>query len=108
MMTFGDRLRAARDYHCLTLAEVAGMIGVTESTVQKYECGKLCNPKYEMIVAVSRGLHIPLLDLMGWDEENPDLDIAMLRRNMQISQQKPSAREVKLFQSMLGDYDDDE
>ena len=49
------RLRELRKERGLTLLQVAEKLGVTESTVQRYESGNIKNLKYETMVELAGG-----------------------------------------------------
>lgn len=104
-MTFGEKIKAARERKGLTLLETAALAGVTQATVQRYESGARCNPGYDVIIALSRGLDIPLRSLMGWDSEEADSDIRILARSRSFSGQEFNVRAAQLFRYMTEDDD---
>ncbi len=54
-----------------TLAEVAELIDVKESTVQRYESGEIKNLKYDTMVKLANIFKCSPAYLMGWtDDEN--------------------------------------
>lgn len=102
-MTFGERIKTARERRELTLMEVALRVNVTEATIQRYESGARCNPGYDVIVALARELEIPLQALMGWDDEGADDDIRILARCRRTSGAEFSTRAAQLFRYMTED-----
>ena len=52
----------------MTLLEVAKKLGVTESTVQRYESGVIENLKYDTIVKLANLYRTTPAYLMGWTE----------------------------------------
>ena len=50
----------------MTLKQVADRLGVTESTVQRYESGNIKNLKYETMVMLADILTCSPAELMGW------------------------------------------
>ncbi len=61
----GDRIFERRKELKLTLQEVADYIGVTKSTVQRYEAGKITTPKLPVIDSIARALSVNPLWLIG-------------------------------------------
>ena len=82
MTTFGTKIHAARQKKKLTLAEVATLVGLPESSVQRYEKGIYPNPTRSLIIRFSKSLTIPLDELMGWNDPDPDADIHLLTRSL--------------------------
>ena len=60
------RLRELRKERGLTLLQVAEKLGVTESTVQRYESGNIKNLKYETMVELAELFGVAPAYLMGW------------------------------------------
>ena len=53
----------------MTLLEVAGLLGVKEATVQRYESGEIKNLKQHTIARLSEIFNTTPAYLMGWEEE---------------------------------------
>ena len=66
-----NRLKELRKQNNMTLLEVANLLGVTESTVQRYESGVIENLKYDTIVKLSNLYCTTPAYLMGWAQEYP-------------------------------------
>ncbi|WP_103352315.1 helix-turn-helix domain-containing protein [Amycolatopsis sp. CA-128772] len=60
----GPRLRALRRHRGLTLAEVAGTTGVSESTLSRLESGQR-RASLELLLPLARVYDVPLDDLVG-------------------------------------------
>ena len=60
----GPRLRALRRARGLTLAEVAGTTGVSESTLSRLESGQR-RASLELLLPLARAYRVPLDDLVG-------------------------------------------
>ena len=60
----GPRLRALRRHRGLTLAEVAGTTGVSESTLSRLEGGQR-RAGLELLLPLARAYDVPLDDLVG-------------------------------------------
>ena len=102
-MTFGERICSARVEKNLTVHEVAARLSISETTLRRYELNQLVNPRYELVVACSRVLNIPLSSLMGWDSESVEADIPVLCRNMQRSAAPMTRKAIRVFRMMLAD-----
>ncbi|MBQ6455678.1 MAG: helix-turn-helix transcriptional regulator [Mogibacterium sp.] len=61
------RIKELRQEKQMTLLEVAKRLGVSESTVQRYESGAISNLKYETIISLSSLFGVDPCYLMGWD-----------------------------------------
>lgn len=69
------RIRKLRKERGLTLLQVADRLGVTESTVQRYESGNIKNLKYETMVELAELFGVSPAFLMGWtSEDNTKVD----------------------------------
>ena len=81
MASFGSKIRSARDKLNMTLAEVAAKVGLPESSVQRYEKGIYLNPTRDLIIRFSNALAVPVIELMGWNDNDMDADIHLLTRS---------------------------
>ena len=63
-----NRIKEIRKNRELTLLQLAEMLGVSESTVQRYESGNIKNLKYETMINLAEILDCTPAYLMGWDE----------------------------------------
>ncbi|MBR0380859.1 MAG: helix-turn-helix transcriptional regulator [Eubacterium sp.] len=61
-----NKIREIRKRRNMTLKQVADRLGVTESTVQRYESGNIKNLKYETMVMLADILTCSPAELMGW------------------------------------------
>lgn len=66
------RIKSLRKERGLTLLQVAEKLGVTESTVQRYESGNIKNLKYETMVELAELFDVAPAYLMGWTSEEED------------------------------------
>ena len=82
-MTFGERLRALRESQGITLAQLGRAVGVSEATIQRYECGEIQNPKQSRVTALAQALGVSEAALMGWDDDDLDADVRLLARDLQ-------------------------
>ena len=61
----GERIYQRRKELGLTLQEIADKIGVTKSTIQRYETGKISTPKLPVIESIARAIEANPLWLIG-------------------------------------------
>lgn len=53
----------------LTLKELANRVGVSESTISRWESGEIKNMRMSALAALSRELRMNPNIIMGWDED---------------------------------------
>ncbi len=63
-----NRIKELREKKGVTLREVATSIGVSYTTIQKYESGAISNIKYDTIIALANYYHVHPTYLMGWSD----------------------------------------
>lgn len=63
--TLGERIKQRRKELKLTLQDIADNVGVTKSTIQRYEAGKIESPKLPVIQAIARALNANPAWLVG-------------------------------------------
>ena len=66
----GKRIKERRLYLGLTLEEVGKKVGVTKSTVMKWETGYIENMKRDKIVSLAEALNVSPLWIMGLEEDD--------------------------------------
>lgn len=64
----GRRIKTIRKVNGLTLLELGKAVGISESTAQRYEDGKIKSVSIDMVRKFSQALNTPLQALMGWDK----------------------------------------
>ena len=72
VVAMSTRIKELRQARQMTLLEVSKKLGVSESTVQRYESGAIANLKYETIISLSNLFGVDPCYLMGWDEPAPE------------------------------------
>lgn len=65
-----NRIKELRIKNKLTLLDLALKLGVSESTVQRYESGSIVNLKYSTMEKLANIFNVTPAYLMGWDESN--------------------------------------
>ncbi len=68
VLKLGNRILKRRKKLGLTLQEVADLVGVTKSTIQRYETGKIETPKLPVIQAIAKALNANPSWLIGKSE----------------------------------------
>lgn len=64
----GLRIRAERQNKHLTLKELGTLVGISESTTQRYEKGQIKSVDINIMKKFADALEIPTERLLGWDE----------------------------------------
>ena len=74
-MTTGERIRARRKSIGVSADKLADMIGVSRSTVFRYENGYIEKVPIENLVPIAQALNTSLAYLMGWSEDpSPNIE----------------------------------
>jgi len=64
-----DKIKERRTELGLTLEQVGNYVGVSKSTVKKWESGSISNMRRDKIAKLSEVLRISPVELMGWQDE---------------------------------------
>lgn len=65
----GNRIKYARDLRDATLDDIAKKIGVTKSTIQRYEAGKIATIKLPVVEAIAISLNVNPAWVVGKSDE---------------------------------------
>ena len=65
---FGKRIAVARNNLDMTMAELGELLGLHESTVQRYEKGKISKVDIEKAKEFAKALKVSPVWLLGWEE----------------------------------------
>jgi|SRR5699024_6253423 len=68
-MDLGKKIRQRRLELDMTLEEVGNIVGVSKSTVQKWETGDIENMRRDKIVLLAKALKVSPLFIMGMEEK---------------------------------------
>jgi len=104
-MTLGQRMKAIREQQHMTLAQVAEKIGVSEATVQRYESGEIRNPPQARIEAIAAALGVTASALMGWEDDDLDVEVRLLARDMQQLPPAKRRKAIMLLRLMMEEDD---
>lgn len=63
------RIKELRTSHKYTMEKLADMIGVSKSTIAKWENGYVENMRQDKILKLSQIFNVPATYIMGYDEE---------------------------------------
>ena len=69
-MTMGEKIKYLREEHGLTLEELGRRVGVSKSTIRKWEVGQIENMRRDKIAKVASALSVSPGYLMGWEDRN--------------------------------------
>lgn len=95
-MEFKDRIKSLRLSMNATMEDIANAVGVSKSTVQRWESGDIKNLRRDKIAKLAKALHTSPAYLMGWaDSPTADGDgVEVSTDVMLISQgKKPTAKD---------------
>lgn len=65
----GSRIRAARKEKNMTLKELGNLVGLSESTTQRYERGQIKSIDINIAKKFADALHVPAETLLGWQDK---------------------------------------
>ncbi|MCI9141119.1 MAG: helix-turn-helix transcriptional regulator [Lachnospiraceae bacterium] len=65
----GNRIKYARDLRDATLDDIAKKVGVTKSTIQRYETGKITTIKLPVVEAIAIALNVNPAWVVGKSDE---------------------------------------
>lgn len=89
------RLRNARQLRDLTLDELAGKVGLNKSTIQRYEKGRIQNPKQPVVRALATALDVNYAWLCGQSETIEPVDgDAEITRYLELLEKSPEMRSL--------------
>lgn len=91
-MTIGERIKAARKAKGLTQKELGEACGIAESTIRRYELGKL-NPKYETLQKIAKPLGISALKLYGVEPLSEDFLLFLEETDIRYHVKDPKVKE---------------
>lgn len=72
ILEMGRKMRQKRKELSLTLDEVADVVKVAKSTIQRYEAGKIETPKIPVVREIAKALGVSSTWLLGKDDIIPD------------------------------------
>lgn len=65
----GSRIRAVRKEKNMTLKELGNLVGLSESTTQRYERGQIKSIDINIAKKFADALHVPAETLLGWQDK---------------------------------------
>lgn len=66
------KIKRLRQERCMTLEQVANIVGVGKSTVRKWETGTIANMRRDKIALLAKALRTTPAYLMGWKEDSKE------------------------------------
>ena len=86
-MDFKDTIKARRKELGLTLEEVGLIVGVSKTTIHRWESGEIKNQRRDKIVKLAQALQTTPAQLMGWAETDTDLSSSLPQSNPNVNGQ---------------------
>jgi len=102
-MTIGERIKEKRLQKKYTLEKLANEIGVTKSTVLKYENGSIAIPS-DKIEKIAKALKVSPGFLMGWEENTIITKEELLSLNNERYLAEINKRNEKIGKHFIEDY----
>ena len=102
-MRLGENIKAYREKAGLSLRALAEEVGVTYSTISRYENGK-ATPRYDTLKQIARALGVDSVYYLYGDEDKDEYDRMMAEQQEQISLAKLElyARQLAALQKKEG------
>lgn len=102
----GSRIRAARKEKNMTLKELGNLVGLSESTTQRYERGQIKSIDINIAKKFADALHVPAESLLGWERpisSKKETSAAEALPPLSPRDERQIARDLE---KMLADLDD--
>lgn len=111
MEIWHERIKSLRENTDVTLKDMAKLIGVSEATVQRYECGKIQELPYKVITAYAEKFHVTPSYIMGWEDKHlPSPNIVNLASQydaqLALDHDKRTYERIKLYGKALSNLMD--
>mgnify|MGYP000957599873 FL=1 len=68
-MEMSQKIKALREKHHLTLEQIGEAVGVSKTTVQRWESGNIANMRRDKLAPLAKALQTTPAYLMGWEDE---------------------------------------
>lgn len=98
-----NRIKELRKRKNITLLEIANRLGVSESTVQRYESGKINKLKYETMSALANMLDVSPEYLMGWSDEDREERVGIRSGIIPVLSEIPCGTSTKVYANITDD-----
>jgi len=77
-MEIQDKIKKRREELGLTYEEIGNVVGVSKSTVRKWETGMIENMRQDKIILLAKALRVTPGYLMGWEEDDSSSDTEIM------------------------------
>lgn len=77
-MNIGDRIKNRRKKLGLSAEQLAEILGVSPSTIYRYESEDIMNMRIDKVPPIAKALNTTASSLMGWDVQNEEGDISVI------------------------------
>lgn len=98
-MEMKDKIRILRTQLNLTLEDVGTAVGVSKTTVQRWESGEIANLRRDKIAKLAAALHTTPSYLMGWSEESLAQEQPATRTSPVVSVPSLSSSEMDIIRA---------
>lgn len=102
-ISIGTILRNKRIDLKLTMKQVADHVGVSESTISRWESGEIKNMKRDKIFKLSNILQIEPSVIMGWKKEPAETDPYISKIQVLLDEATPEQKDqlLKIAEALL-------
>ena len=111
-MNVGEKIKSRRKELKISADELADAVGVSRSTIFRYEKGDIEKVGPEVLKKIADRLNVSPADLMGWSDENStepktytDLDLRKMAENAKTFDGKPlNEDDIEAIQNIIEIY----
>ena len=106
--SIGIRIKNSRKAQNITLLELGKKVGLSESTVKRYEDGTIKSISLDIIEKFSQALDLSPAQLMGWENKKQEINSSISTKITEYStlvQKIPDLHEAIKLYSALDPYD---
>jgi transcriptional regulator with XRE-family HTH domain len=97
--TTSKRIKELRIKNNLTMEVLAEKIGVSKSTIAKWENGYVENMRQDNILKLSKLFNVPATYIMGYDEPN-DIDMGNNNSSNELTVNERAKKTIELYLSL--------
>lgn len=68
-LRIGKQIKKYRKENNMTLSDLSKLVNLNESTIQRYENGRIASISMNIIESFAQALHVPATVLLNWENE---------------------------------------